>query len=161
MHIRSGEAGGPEEPHAPLHRPWEGQKQGKTFRFHVPGFKVTSSLACHGQLGTAWCSDWSNSCCKVISSGRTCVLRVTLSILAAATRPAASAGHEGQRAARAAGRRQRRGCRIAWTRWHRHPLRPSCTKPVKSATWCSGKCFSFFPILKKYLVAFIHRLTCG
>lgn len=74
MHVRSGEAGGSEEPQAPLHGPGEGWKQGKTFRFHVPGFKVTSSLDCHSHLGTIWCSDCSNSCCKMISPGRTSLL---------------------------------------------------------------------------------------
>lgn len=143
MHIGSGEAGGPEEPQAPLRGPGEGWKQGKTSRFHVPGFKAASSLVCHSHLGTVGCSDCSNSRCNTISSGRTFLLGVPSVIHWGQLQGQPTEDREQQ--GLLAGR-ETRGFRLTPTRRCQHPLRPSCAKMVQSATWCSGKCFSFFPI---------------
>lgn len=143
MHVRSGEAGDPEEPQSQFHMPGQGWKQGKTTRFLVPGFRVTSSLVCHSHLRTVWCS---NSRCKKISSGRTSLLRVTLLILAADRGWTGSTSHGGQRAARDAGRRQNQVLGTTRTQHCQQPLQPSSTKMVQPATWGSGKCFSFFLI---------------
>lgn len=143
MHVRSGEAGDPAEPQPLFHTPGRGWKQGKTIRFHVPGFRVTSSLVCHGHLRTVRCS---NSRCKKISSGRTSLLRVTLLIPTTDRGWIGSTSHGGQRAARDAGRRQDQGLGITQTRHCQQPLWSSSTKTVQPTTWWSGKCFSFFLI---------------
>lgn len=74
---------------AVVHVPVEDLKQRKTFRFHMPGFKMPKSLICYSHWGVVGCSDCSNSLSKMTSSVRTCLLRVSLLTLTTA-----SSGHK-------------------------------------------------------------------
>lgn len=112
-----------------------------------------------GHLEAVWCSDCSNSCCKMISSGRT--LSVTL--LIPATEPAAGTRHRTESS---------KGCR--WGDKDRasgsleHGNVSSCFGPAVLkwfnlqtgvlTNWCSSKQFSFFPILNKLSHGFHPRV---
>lgn len=97
----------------------KGGSKGKTSRSPVPGFKVTSSLVCHGHTGTAGCSDCSNSCWKTISSGRTFVLGVPL--VTHWGQPPGQAAEDGEQKGLLVGR-QTQGCRLTPARRCQHPL---------------------------------------
>lgn len=101
-----------------------------------------------------WCSDCSNSCCNVIISGRMCLLRAILLIPAAEDREQ-QGSRWGGKDFRALGSLRHSNSSTGFTQLY---------WVGQSATWCSGKCFSFLPIRKNIsisLVVFLHGLICG
>lgn len=127
----------PQDPQVPLPETGERLKQGNPsgFTCRLQSDKNDKQPGLPQPSGTVWCSGCSNSCCNLVISGRMCLLRVTLLIPAAEDRDQQGSRWGGKRSGLWDGSDTAMAALV-------HPTL------LSGATWCSGKCFSFFPIIK-------------